>query len=741
MTAPTDTRIEYRTCPLCEATCGLEITIKNGAAQRIRGDRDDVFSHGFICPKGSTLKQLEADPDRLRTPQIRSDDGWSDATWEEAFSLIGERLASIISEHGNNAVGVYLGNPNVHNLSGILYNQVFLRALRTKNIFSAATVDQMPKHVSSGLMFGHPDLIPVPDIDRTDYLLMLGADPYESNGSLATAPDWPGRLEAIKERGGRVVVVDPRRSKTAANASEHVAIRPGTDALFLAAIAATLIEKNLTAPAPDFYEGFDRAAAAVVPFTPERVAATTRIDADRTRRIARELAAAGSAVVYGRVGTHTVRHGTVSSWLVDLINALTGNLDRPGGAMFSEPANERPRQPRGFKTGRWSSRVRDLPETRGELPASVMAEEITTPGEGQIKAMVVVAGNPVASTPNADRLDDALGQLDFMISIDLYRNETSRQADVILPATSPLQRSHYDMVFAGLSVRNVANYSPAIFQNEVGMEEWEILCKLASIVTGQGSDIDAAIVDDFAFTTYLQHMVDDTLSPIHGRDLGEIVTMIGDRRGPERFLDLLLRAGPYGDRFGENPAGLTLAELEATPHGIDFGPLQPRLPEALCTPTGTVDLAPQQILDDLPNLEATIDARTNGEYLLVGRRHLRSNNSWMHNIDVLVKGRDRCTLLIHPDDAAALRIDDGHMAEVASAAGKVVAPVEVTEDIMVGVVSLPHGWGHDREGMATSVAAARPGVNSNTLSDETDLDPLSGNATLNAIPVTVSAAG
>ncbi|MEA1902000.1 MAG: molybdopterin-dependent oxidoreductase [Actinomycetota bacterium] len=539
MTAPTNTRVEFRTCPLCEATCGLEITIKDGNVQRIRGDREDVFSHGFICPKGSTLKQLEADPDRLRSPQIRTDDGWRSATWEEAFDLIAERLTPIITEHGNNAVGVYLGNPNVHNLSGMLYGPVFLRALRTQNLYTAATVDQMPKHVSSGFMFGHPDLIPVPDIDRTDYLLMLGADPYESNGSLATAPDWPGRLEAIKERGGRVVVVDPRRSKTAASASEHLSVRPGTDALFLAAIAATLVEENLMAPMPDFFDGLDRAATAVAPFTPDRVAGATQIDADTTRRIARQLAAAESAVVYGRVGTHTVRHGTVSSWLVDLINALTGNLDRPGGAMFSRPATERPRKRRAFQTGRWSSRVRSLPEVRGELPCSVMAEEITTSGTGQIKAMVVIAGNPVSSTPNAERLDNALDGLEFMVSIDLYRNETSRKADVILPATSPLQRSHYDIAFSGLSVRNVANYSPAIFPNEVGMEEWEILSKLAAIVTGQGTEVDSSLVDDFAFTTFLQQMIDDPLSPVHGRDPGEIITMIGERRGPERYQQYL----------------------------------------------------------------------------------------------------------------------------------------------------------------------------------------------------------
>jgi len=740
VTTPSDTRVEFRTCPLCEATCGLEITIKEGAVQRIRGDMEDVFSHGFICPKGSTLNQLDADPDRLRSPQIRTDDGWRSATWDEAFALIAERLEPIISEHGNNAVGVYLGNPNVHNLSAMLYNQVFLRALGTQNLFSASTVDQMPKHVSSGLMFGHPDLIPVPDIDRTDYLLMLGADPYESNGSLATAPDWPGRLEAIKERDGRVVVVDPRRSKTAANASEHLSIRPGTDALFLAAIAVTLVEEDLIAPLPDWFEGFDRAAAAVSPFTPDRVADATQIDAETIRRIARELARAESAAVYGRVGTHTVRHGTVSSWLVDLINALTGNLDRPGGAMFSKSATERPRKRRGFRTGRWSSRVRGLPEVRGELPSSVMAEEITAPGEAQIRAMFMFAGNPVASTPNADQLDQALDNLEFMVSIDFYRNETSRKADVILPASSPLQRSHYDIAFSGLSIRNVANYSPAVFPNELGMDEWEILSKLAAIVTGQDPEVDPAVVDDFAFTTFLQHMIDDPMSSIHGRDTEQIIAMIGDRRGPERFLDLLLRSGPYGDGFGEDPDGLTLVGLEAAPHGIDFGALQPRLPEALCTPTGTVDLGPQQILDELPKLEATIEVEPNGGMLLIGRRQLRSNNSWMHNIDVLMKGRHECTLLIHPEDAAALGVDDGQQAEVASAAGKVIATVEVTEDIMPGVVSLPHGWGHDREGMAMSVAAAKPGVNSNILSDEGDLDAISGNAVLNAIPVTVAAA-
>jgi len=739
MTATVGSRVEFRTCPLCEATCGLEISLEENRVTRIRGDQDDVFSHGYICPKGSTLKQLESDPDRLRSPKIKVDGAWRDATWDEAFGLIEERLVPILTAHGGDSVGVYLGNPNVHNLSGLLYGRVLVRALRTRSIFTAATVDQMPKHVSSGLMFGHPDLIPVPDIDRTHFLLMLGSDPYESNGSLATAPDWPGRMRSIIDRGGRVVVVDPRRSRTAANASEHLPIRPGTDALFLAALASTLVEEGLVADLPEFYRGLDRAAASLTPFTPESVESATRIPAAVTRRLARELAAAESAAVFGRVGTHTVRFGTVSSWLVDVLNAITGNLDRPGGAMFPLPAHERPRTRRGFTTGRWTTRVRSLPEVRGELPSSAMAEEIAGgPDDSRIRAMIVVAGNPVSSTPNTDNLADAFDRLDLMVSIDMYLNETSRHADVVLPATPPLERSHYDLAFTGLSIRNIANYSPAVLPNEAGLEEWEIICKIASIATGQGAETDPALVDDFAFITYLQGLIDDESSPIGGREISEILAMVGDRKGPERFLDLMLRAGPYGDHFGRVDDGLTLATLEANPHGIDFGPLRPRLPGALCTVDGMVQLAPEEIVADLHRLESSLARHDDDGFLLIGRRQLRSNNSWMHNIDVLMRGRERCTLLIHPEDAASIGVDDHALVEVSSRKGKVVAPVELSADMMRGVVSLPHGWGHDRDGVVMSVAVRKPGVNSNILSDEEDLDPLSGNATLNAIPVTLA---
>lgn len=734
------TRTHFRTCPLCEATCGLEISHRDGEIVRIRGDRDDVFSGGYICPKGSTLGKLDQDPDRVRTPLIKRDGRHQPATWDEAFALIEERMAPIVAEHGPNAVGLYLGNPNVHSMAGILYVRAFAKTLRSRSVFTAATVDQMPKHVSSGYMFGHPDLIPVPDIDRTSYLLMLGANPYESNGSLATAPDWPGRLEAIGERGGKVVVVDPRRTKTAAAAHEHVAIRPGTDALFLSAVAHVMFEEGLVdlGRLDGLVVGLDEVATAVGPFSPETVETVTGVPATTTRRIAAELAASESAAVYGRIGTHTAEFGTLASWMVDVLNTVTANLDRPGGAMFSRPAHEQPRSKRQFTTGRWETRVRGLPETRGELPVSALAEEILEPGDGRIRAMVTIAGNPILSTPDSNRLDDAFASLDFMVSLDIYLNETTRHADVILPGTTPLRRPHYDFAFYGLSVRNVANYSPPLYeQPDDALDEWETLLRLGSSLTGQGSDPDVAALDDAMLAMMIGAAVGDPSSRIHDRDPEEIFAATDGEHGPDRMLDYLVRTGPYGDGYGEKPEGLTLARLKESPHGIDLGPLQPRLPDDLCTSTGMVDLAPEPFLADIPRLQEAAERSPNGGFVLIGRRDVRSNNSWMHNIDVLVKGRERCTLQINNADAGRLGISPGGQAKVSSAAGSVLAPVEITDDIMPGVVSLPHGWGHELDGVDLSVASTRPGVNSNVLSTGA-MDPVSGNAVLNGIPVEVA---
>lgn len=738
----TGERVAYRTCPLCEATCGLELTLKGEHVLGIRGDRDDVFSHGFLCPKGYALKELHEDPDRLRTPMVKNGAGEHEpATWDQAFALVNERLTPILKAD-RNAVAVYIGNPNAHLLDNLLYNRVLIRALGTRNIYSASTVDQYPKQMASALMFGTSTTVAVPDLDRTEYLLLLGANPLASNGSLMTAPDVRGRLRAMRTRGGKLVVIDPRVSRTAEHADEHHFIRPGTDALLLFALVHVMFAEDLAQPGEGLEaitDGIDQVRALAEPFSPEAVAPHTGMAEDTIRRLARELATASRAAVYGRIGTTTQRFGTIASWLVDVLNVLTGNLDREGGAMFplgaAGQANAAgpPGKGRGARFGRWASRVRGLGEIFGELPVACLAEEIQTPGEGQVRALITIGGNPVVSTPNSSRLDHALEQLELLVSLDPYLNETTRHADVILPAPSPLRRSHYDLALYLFAVRNIAHYSPPVLEPDPSIpSEWVTLLRLAGIASGAGPQCDVEAFDEMVARELIHREVGTQGSPFEGQQPDEVLELLAPRTGPERLLDLMLRAGPYE---------LTLADLEDEPHGVDLGALKPRLPDALRTSSGRIELAPELILGDVPRLHAELQgpAPDPQDMVLIGRRQLRSNNSWMHNLPVLVKGKDRCTLHVHPDDAQRLGLTDGAQAQLRSRTGELVAPVEVTDAIMPGVVSLPHGWGHDAPGARMSVAQQHAGINSNLLADELLLDELSGNAVLNGIPVELAA--
>jgi anaerobic selenocysteine-containing dehydrogenase len=756
---PTAERIAIRTCPLCEAGCGLEITLTpkpdgtGETVKRIRGDRDDVFSKGFICPKGSTLGHLHDDPDWLRRPVVKRDGEFVEVDWDEAFATIEAGLLPLLDRHGRDACAIYLGNPGAHSMAPLLYNRTLITALGTRNRFSASTVDQRPKEMSAAMMFGSVT-VPVPDLDRTDFLLMLGANPYASNGSLCTAPDFPGRLERIQERGGKVVCVDPRRSETAEKADQHIAIRPGTDAHLLAAIATTIVSDPEVSGLADIgrlaehTNGLDDAIAALARYTPESVAATCGVDADTIRTLARELAAAPTAAVYGRIGTCTQEFGTLASWLVDIVNLLSGNLDRVGGAMFTTGATGQPSTKgmpgsgRGTKFGRVTSRVADRAEAFGEFPVTALPEEIETPGDGQVRALVTVGGNPVASNPNFGRLDAALDSLEFMVAIDPYINETTRHADVILPPPSPLQKSHYDLALLNFAVHNVANYSPAVLPLEDGqMEEWEILLRLAGLLGGGGIDVDVDAIDDAIAAKFIEGAARDEYGPAHGRDVEEIQAELDGRRGPERLLDIMLRTGPFGDGFGADPDGLSLAVLEANPHGVDLGELVPdRIPDLLRTPSGRIEAFPDEIRADIERLHASLDRDWGDSMVLVGRRHVRSNNSWMHNIRVLTKGRNRCTLQIHPDDADRLGLADGAPAKVASRVGEVDIDVEVTDGIRPGVVSIPHGFGQNLPGVRLRVAKEYRGVNTNILTDEQFYDEISGNIALNGVPVTVSPA-
>ncbi|MGC9670789.1 molybdopterin oxidoreductase family protein [Planosporangium sp. 12N6] len=727
-----EVRTAYTTCPLCEATCGLAVTVSDGRITGVRGDADDVFSHGFICPKGASLGQLDADPDRLSAPRIRRDGALVPTDWDTAFEAVDAGLTRIIAEYGRDAVALYLGNPNVHTLAGNLYAGMLRKALGSRNVYTASTLDQMPKHVSCGYLFGGPFAIPVPDIDRTDFLLILGADPYSSNGSLWTVPDAPGRLRALQARGGRFVVVDPRRSRTAKAADRYVPIRPGTDVCLLLGMVHELFAASLVSLGrlSEHVTGVDEVRELVAPFSPEAVAPRCGVDAATIRELTRELAAAERAAVYGRIGTTTVAYGTVTSWLVDVLNVLTGNLDRAGGAMFPLPAHSRPGTGTGpgFTTGRWRSRVRGLPEVLGELPSVTLADEIETPGEGQVRALVTVAGNPASSVPNADRLARAIATLDFVVSVDPYVNETSRHADVILPPPPPSRGAHYDFAFYGFAVRNVANFSPPVLPLDEGMrDECEIYLRLAAIAGGLGWRTDVAAWQDDQLRTTLEK---------NGLTLDALT---GDTPA-ERLIDLRLRTGAYGDGFGRDPGGLSLSTLRDKPHGVDLGPLAPRVPEILRTPSGRIELCPQPIAAEVRALAAAPAPQPDG-FVVVGRRHLRSNNSWLHNVPTLVKGRELCTVVVNRADAARLGLTDGGRARVTSRVGQVELTVEVTDDIAPGVLSIPHGWGHDLPGVELSVATRTAGANANVLTDDLRVDPLSGTAVLNGTPVTIEATG
>ena len=739
----THSHTALRICPFCEATCGLVLTISSGAVTSARGDREDVFSSGFICPKGASFGQLDGDPDRLTAPLVRRGGELVEATWDEAFQAVADGLGAVVREHGGRSVAVYAGNPNAHTIAGGLYVPLIIKGLGTRLTFSASTLDQMPKHVSLGLMFGNPVAFTVPDVDRTDHLVVIGANPMVSNGSLATVADFPGKLKALRKRGGRLIVVDPARTRTAELADQHIAPRPGTDAALLLAVVHTLFDEDLVdlgSLAPHV-TGLEDVRALADGFAPEVVADHCGVTASEIRGLTRDLAAASSAAVYGRMGTSTVEFGSLGSWLVDVVNVLTGNLDRPGGVMFPQsPVSSAPRPPkpgRGFRTGRWHSRVSGHPEVLSELPAAALAEELATPGDDQPRAVISIAGNPVLSAPDGDALSRALDGVDFMLSVDPYLNETTRHADVILPPPPPSQSAHFDVALSSTPVRNNARYSPPAIELAPGRpDEPEILSRIALILYGLGPFADPALVDEQVIAMTLAKETADPESPVAGRDPEELTAMLTAGRGYERRLDMMLRLGPYGDWFGAREDGLTLERLKDAPHGIDFGALRPRLTEVLRTPSGKVELAPAPLVADVARLAASLE-RIADDFVLIGRRHLRSNNSWMHNLPALAGGTNRCTLQIHPLDAEDLGITD--RARIKGPGGELEAPVELTDAMRRGVVSLPHGWGHDQSA-GQRVAATQPGVNVNQLNDGLTLDPLSGTAVLNGIPVQLTPA-
>ncbi len=713
--------VHYRTCCLCEAMCGLEIEHSQTDIFSIKPDKEDLFSKGHICPKAVALQDIHNDPDRLREPLRKTAEGWETVSWEQALDEVAEKLKAAQEKSGADAVATYMGNPNAHHYGTLLFIDRLIKAIGSKNRFSVASVDHLPHALACTLLFGNQLFFPVPDIDRTDFLLCIGANPVVSGGSLMGAPGFAKRVKQLQERGGELVVVDPRRTETALIANEHLFIRPAGDVWLLLGMTNVLFEKELInlGRAASYVDGVEPFKQKVSQFSVDQCSEQSGISKANIESLTVRFASSKTAIAYGRVGSCTQVNGTLTGWLIYLLNILTGNLDRAGGIMFPEPAVDLAKLGKlsGYAGGfdRSRSRVRDLPEFAGEFPAATMADEIETKGDGQIKALLTLAGNPVLSTPNGRKLDRALEKLDFMVSIDFYLNETTRHADIILPPTGPLEHPHYSLGVHAVATRNSTKYSPALFEPGANSRhDWQIILELASRLE-DGS--------------------------VGGQLKNKFNKFIFSKLGPDGLLNILLRAGTYGS-FNPFGSGISLDRLKKAPHGIDLGPLKPALPDKLFTDNRRIQLLHAVYEKGLEQLEQSVQEELNGEFnlLMIGRRGARSNNSWMHNSQRLVKGKSRCTLLIHPDNAAQRGIEEGDLVTVSSHVGSLQIKVEVSDSIMKGVVSMPHGWGHNREGSRLSVAEKKAGVSMNDLTDEQLVDPLTGIAVLNGVPVKVESA-
>jgi len=697
-----DNKIHYRTCNLCEAMCGLEITYKEKKVISIVGDKKDPLSKGFICPKSLALKDLYEDPDRLKTPIKRTENGWQEISWTEAFDEVEIQIKKIQEKYGNNAVATYQGNPNVHNVGSMLYGGPFLKSLKTKQKYSATSADQLPHHIASLKMFGHQMLIPIPDIERTDYLLILGANPGASNGSLLTAPGFPQKIKSIQKRGGKVINIDPRFTETSKISSQHLYINPGKDALFLLSLLHVIFDQGIEDKThlSNYLKGLEEIKEIVKEYSPKKTALLIGIDSLEIQKIAKDFMNSKTAVCYGRMGVSTQEYGGICQWLINVLNIVTNNMDKVGGAMFTKPAIDLV-----YMTGiqgkvgnfdRYRSRVHNLPEYSGELPVATLADEILTEGEGQIKMFICTAGNPVLSAPNGKKMEKALEKLDFMVSIDIYLNETSKYANIILPTTNGLETLHYDLVFHQLAIRNTAKLSEVLFEKDENQKhDWQILNELTERITEKKNSLT-----------------------------------------PEMMLDNMFQYSPYKE------ANLSVNKLKENPNGIDLGSLQPLLIKRIFTVDKKINVSPKIFIDDLKRLNKelckdTKEEETKYPFALIGRRHLRNNNSWMHNSKLLMKGKNRCTVLMSSKDANNLSITDHQKIKIISNVGSIELPVEISDEMKEGVLSIPHGFGHNRNGTKIKLAEENAGESINDLTDDNKIDKLTGNANFSGTRVKV----
>ena len=704
--------LKYRTCHLCEAMCGLEIEVENNQVLSIKGHKEDIYSKGHICPKGVALKELHEDPNRLKKPVQRTENGWREISWTAAFDIVEKELKKIRKKDGNDAIATYTGNPTVHNTGTALTLYDTVNAINTKNRYASHSLDSVPVFLVNQMMFGHAMLAPVPDIENLDYFLIIGANPLASNGSFMSTPDIKGKIKRIKEKGGKVVVIDPRKTETAKKASEHYFIKPEMDVLLLLGIINEIFKRDIRRDDPciSYSKGLEDLKQLAQDYPIEIISPLTAISENNILQIVEDLIQSKSPVVYGRLGVNTQRFGTLCQWLITSINVLLGQLDKKGGLLFTLPAIDYVTlMAHESKMFRYKSRLKEYGEIVGEYPTATMAEEMLTPGKGQIKALLSIAGNPARSAPNSTQVEEALQGLDFMVAVDMYINETTQYANIILPPAVGLETMHYSFVLHMVATQNTTKFSPPPLS------------------------IDAEQRYDWQIMTELQRRLFD------GNPIKSIQNYITSKISPKRKLDLALKTGPYGiwggRRFKKD--GLSLAKLEKIKEGVLLEELKPQLPKRLFTSDKKVNLAPDLFVKELENVKTLLSQNKHTDYpfTLIGRRHLRSNNSWMHNLPILQGGSRKCTAMIHPTDAAKLSLSNDQEVEVYSKLGSISIAVEITEDVIPGTISIPHGWGHAGKNIQLDVAQKDQGVNVNKLMDHERLDPLSYNMAFNGHPV------
>lgn len=725
---PVETKPTF--CRICEPACGLKVTTQGNRVLKIEADEDNVVTRGFVCSKGIRFKDVHESPDRLRHPIKRVGDRWERISWEQAFQEIGEKVKGIRSRHGGESFAMYMGNPAGFSGTHPVFCQAFLAGLGSKHFYTPGSQDCNNKFAASQRMYGSPFVQPIPDFDNVDCFIIVGSNPAISHMSFINAARPVERLKALEEKGGKVYFVNPRRTESARRVGEQVFIRPGTDIWFLLAFLNELIASGGVQPSvvDKYMKGFDAVEQLVQPWTPERAERVTGIPAATLRAMVSRYSNAKGGALYCSTGVNQAQHSTLAYWILNVINCVSGNLDRRGGMLVSRGLVDLPKIAKKFGYGDRTdrSRIGNFASVLDSFPAGILPDEIFTPGRGQVKALFVSAGNPVLSCANGTRMEKAIKQLELVVCIDLFRNETGNLADYVLPGLTWLERPDIPVGAAGLQTVPYIQWTDAMVQPDgEQQDEWWIYTELARAC-------GVRLFGDKSFGGMLAHYYFMANRYVQKLPLLGNLLAFDPAHMQSAMLLGSLRVKP--------------AQMRSNPGAILLKPNLPKdfLGSRVLTEDGKVDLAPAEYIEGAKMLESDFEREIaqRDQLRLISKRERFGHNSWMHNVQEFVFRNNTNFVYMHPDDAERCGLKDRELAEVRSATGNVTLPVKLTDDMMPRAIALPHGWGHQRaDGL--SVASRTTGVNANLLAPDgpASLERFAGMALMNGIPVEVRRAG